>query len=175
MIFSIIVAMAKNRVIGVNNTLPWHLPEDLKFFKEKTRSSIMIMGRKTFESLPGMLPGRFHIVISRDKNYKPAEGFKFDSDRYLLVSSYAEAAIKAEALYQEKKDSYKNDEIFVVGGEKIFEEALQTIDKIYLTEINKNYDGHAYFPEFDMTKFIKDPGLKISEPIEYQFFTYFRR
>jgi dihydrofolate reductase len=166
--------MAKNRVIGVNNTLPWHLPEDLKFFKEKTKSSIMIMGRKTFESLPGMLPGRFHIVISRDQNYQPPKNFKFDSERYLLVGSYGEAVTRAQALYQKTKDLYKNDEIFVVGGEKIFEEALNTIDKIYLTEINKNYDGHAYFPTFDSTTFKKEPGFKISEPIEYQFFTYYR-
>lgn len=167
--------MAKNRVIGVNNTLPWHIPEDLKFFKEKTKSSIMIMGRKTFESLPGMLPGRFHIVISRDKAYAPPQNFKLNSERYLLVSSYSEAVQKSKEIFLNKKDLFQNSEIFVVGGEKIFEEALLNVDKIYLTEINKDYNGEAYFPLFDKNKFNVEIGLKITEPIEFQFLTYHKK
>lgn len=148
MILSAISAMARNRVIGFKNKLPWNIPEDLKFFKEKTKGRILIMGRKTFESLPGILPGRFHIIISREKVYK--------SDNTCSVCSVKESIELAKAMLQSSHPKYRSsfgDEVFVVGGAEIYTEFMPFLDRIYLTEIDLDVEGDAYFPNFDQSKF----------------------
>jgi len=138
MILSAIAAMARNRVIGVNNQLPWHLPEDLQFFKERTRGKVMIMGRKTFESLPKPLPGRHHIVITRQSEYK------VDHPLVEVVSSLPAAIERAAQLIPPWPD-----EVCVVGGGEIYKQSLPYLDRIYLTVIEKDFEGDAKFPEFD--------------------------
>ena len=129
---SLIAAVAKNRAIGKDNKLLWHLPEDMRHFRETTRGKPVIMGRKTWESLPDSfrpLPGRHNIVVSRNPAYQ-APGAT-------LVASLKEALLKAG----------KDEEAFVIGGEEIYHQAMPIAQKLYLTEINQDFDGDAFFPE----------------------------
>ena len=129
---SLIAAVARNRVIGKNNQLLWHLPEDMKHFRDVTRGKPVIMGRKTWESLPEKfrpLPGRHNIVVSRNLDYK-APGAT-------LVSSLE------DAIHLTRSD----DETFVIGGETLYRQALECAHRIYLTEIDRDYKGDAFFPE----------------------------
>lgn len=142
MILSLVAAMAKNRTIGYKNKLIWHLPEDLEFFKTTTKNKIMIMGRKTFESLPKILPNRFHIVISRTSIENAHERVQF-------VSGVDASIAKAKELIK----LGWNDEVCVVGGAEIYKLFIPLANKIYLTEINRNYDGDTFFPDFDKSLF----------------------
>ena len=135
---SISVAVAKNNVIGKDNKLLWHLSEDLKRFKINTSNKKMIMGRKTFESLPGILPNREHIVITRDEN------FKVDSNKVTIVHDLNSLLEK----YSECKD-----EIFVIGGAEIYKQLLPYTKKIYLTNIDETFEGDTYFPEINYDEF----------------------
>ncbi len=162
MIVSQIAAMASNRVIGVNNRLPWNIPEDTKFFRETTKKKIIIMGRKTFESLNSKpLPGRFNIVISRNKN--------FNCEGAILVSTI-EAAIELA----KGKTAEWGQEVFVIGGAEIYKLALPYTNKIYLTEINKSFEGETKFPEFDKNLFKIIARSERTDPIPYAFVTYQR-
>jgi dihydrofolate reductase len=149
MILCAIAAMAKNRVIGFNNRLPWHYPEDLKYFKEKTKGKILIMGRKTFESLPGALPNRFHIVVTRDSTYVPPERIKINSDQLMVVTSL-ERALEIAA-----GRSAPEEEVFIAGGSEIYALSMSLLDKLFLTVIQKDYQGDSYFPAFEQS------GLKL--------------
>jgi len=138
---SISVAVAKNNVIGKDNKLLWHISEDFKRFKMITSNKKMIMGRKTFESLPGILPNREHIVVTRDEN------FKVDSDKVKIVhdlNSLLEKYSKCE------------DEIFVIGGAEIYKQLLPYTQKIYLTKIDATFEGDTYFPEINYDEFKTD-------------------
>lgn len=142
MIVSLVAAMAKNRTIGKDNKLIWHLPEDLEFFKSTTKNKIMIMGRKTFESLPKVLPFRFHIVISRHPS-------TIQHERVLFVPSIEEALRKSEHLVKEGWP----DEVCVVGGAEIYRLFVPFAQRIYLTELSKSFEGDTFFPEFDKSEF----------------------
>jgi len=143
MILCAIAAMAKNRVIGSNNRLPWHYPEDLKFFKEKTKGRILIMGRKTFESIPGALPNRFHIIVTRDSNYQPPSSMKISSEQYCVVTSL-EAALSFAS-----QRAQSEEEVFISGGSEIYLQSLPLIHRLYLTVIQKEFSGDSYFPDFE--------------------------
>lgn len=128
---SIIVAYAEGRVIGINNTLPWHLPEDLKRFKALTMGHHIIMGRKTFDSLGRLLPGRTTVIVSRNHSLN-VEG--------AIVVHSLEAAIQACG---------NDDEAFLVGGAELYQAGLKHADKLYITEIHASFEGDAFFPEID--------------------------
>lgn len=132
---SIIVAKANNDVIGGDNKLLWHISKDLKRFKEITTGHTIIMGRKTFESLPKVLPNRKHIVITRDKN------FKVDSDMVHIVNDIS-------TVLEKFKDS--DEEAFVIGGGEIYKSLLPYCKKIYLTRVYKNFEGDTIFPNLDL-------------------------
>ncbi len=133
-ILSIIVAMAKNRVIGRDNQLPWHLPADLRHFKQTTMGHPIIMGRKTYESIGRPLPGRQNIVITRNPDFQ-AEGC-------LVVHSLQEAlAAVPEA-----------EEVFIIGGASLYREALPLADRIYLTLVDAEVEGDTFFPELDASE-----------------------
>lgn len=161
MIVSQIAAMSKNRVIGVNNTLPWSLPEDLKFFREKTKDRIIIMGRKTFESLPGVLPKRFHIVVTRQKDYS------INHPQAIVVESIEKALQEAE-----KRTAEWGEEVFVVGGGEIYTQALAFTNRIYLTVIDREVKGDAFFPEFDQKKFKLVDKKDRTVPENFSFCTF---
>ena len=134
---SIIVAKSKNNVIGKNNKLIWHIPDDLKRFKTLTTGHTIIMGRKTFESIGRVLPNRIHIVLTRDKNYK------INNENVQVVTDISEI------------DKFINDknENFVIGGESIYKALIDKCQKLYITQINQDFDGDAYFPEINDNKF----------------------
>lgn len=133
MIISLIAALAKNRVIGKNNDLPWRLPDDMKYFMETTKGHCVIMGRKNYDSLPHKfrpLANRTNIVVTRQQNFEAAG---------CIVVHSMEDALK-EALKQKEK------EVFVMGGAEIYAQALEVANRLYLTEIDAEIDGDTFFP-----------------------------
>jgi dihydrofolate reductase len=136
MIVSLLLAASENNVIGKNNQLPWHLPDDLKYFKNLTWGLPILMGRKTFDSIGKPLPGRKSIVITRDQSWKH-EGVE-------VVHSLDDAIAKADELGAK--------EIFVIGGAEIFHSSLPVANRIYLTRIHHDFDGDVFFPEIDAAK-----------------------
>jgi dihydrofolate reductase len=128
---SLIAAMAANRVIGVNNTLPWRLPADLAHFKTLTMGHHMIMGRKTYESLGKPLPGRTSVIVTRDAG--------FSAPGCVVTYSLDEAVAACEG----------DTEAFFIGGAELYRQALELADRIYLTEVRVEVAGDAWFPEFD--------------------------
>lgn len=150
MLKTIIVAKAKNNAIGKDNDLPWHLPEDLKFFKSKTSGQMLIMGRKTFEALGGPLPKREHILITRNKDYK-AQGAE-------VVHSLEEALEMAEKSGRE--------EVYIIGGAQIYTQALEAglTDRMFITEVNAEPEADAYFPDFDASQW--DLFWKEEHPVD---------
>lgn len=134
---SLVWAMAQNRVIGRNNSLPWYLPEDLKYFKRITLGKPVIMGRKTYESIGKPLPGRTNVVVTRNPDWQ-AEGVK-------VVASLEAARTLCESI----AEIDGCDEAMVVGGAQIYEQALPLADKLYLTEVHADVEGDTTFPEFD--------------------------
>ncbi|MES2963338.1 MAG: dihydrofolate reductase [Bdellovibrionota bacterium] len=162
MILSAIAAMAKNRVIGSNGDLPWRIPEDFKFFKTKTSGHIMIMGRKTFESLGGPLPNRLHVVVTRQKDYAPEGAIVFHS-------------VKEAVDYCRTQTAKWGDEVFIAGGGEIYKEMLPITDRIYLTEIDKEFPGDARFPEFSKSEFKEIDRSHRDQPVPFDFVTYERK
>ncbi|SMC22290.1 dihydrofolate reductase [Andreprevotia lacus DSM 23236] len=132
--FAIISAVARNGVVGIDNKLPWHLPEDLKRFKALTMGAPMLMGRKTFESLPGLLPGRRHLVITRNADWSAPGAEVFGS----LAAAMAACGDVPTA--------------FVIGGGEIYTQALPLVDTLCLTEVDLAPEGDAWFPEFDRSE-----------------------
>lgn len=156
---SLIVAHDKNRVIGYENTMPWHLPGDLKYFKETTMGKPLIMGRKTFESIGRPLPGRRNIVITRNKEYEH-EGIE-------VVSSLEDALKLAGDV----------EEIMVIGGEQIFKLTLPIADRLYVTLINHEFEGDTYFPEYgDEWKVVSKSELQhAKEGYTFQYVVFERK
>ena len=155
---SIIAAMADNRIIGRDNTLPWHLPEDLKHFRNLTMGHHILMGRKTFESIGKPLPGRVSVVISRNP--------EFSHPGVLRASSIEEAASLCG----------DDEEIFLIGGAEIYRQAIGIARRIYLTEIKKEYTGDARFPEFDLETWheVSRDSHVSSVGLEFDFVVYER-
>jgi len=130
---SIIVAVARNRVIGSNNTLPWHLPEDLKRFRALTTGHHIIMGRKTYESLNRLLPDRTTVIVTRNPGYK------------------VDGALIAHSLQQAISLCGHDNEVFLIGGAELYRDGLKLAHKLYLTEIDAEYEGDAFLPDFDLS------------------------
>jgi dihydrofolate reductase len=157
-VIKIIVATSRNRVIGNDNTLIWHLPADLKNFKRLTTGSAIIMGRKTYESIGKPLPNRRNIIITRDENYKV--------DNCEIVNSLEEALLIC----------FEN--CFIIGGGEIYKQVLPIADEIYLTLIDEDFEGDTYFPEikeeewFEVSKEYFEPDEKNKH--KYSFIKYER-
>ena len=159
-----IVAVSANDVIGANNTLPWDIPEDMKFFREKTKGHALIMGRKTFESVGHPLPHRLNVVITRQKDF-PA------SAPNVLVASDLKSAIE---LCQTQVALY-GDEIFIIGGGEIFRESMALVDVIYLTRIHKDFPGEIFYPQVDEKMFELVERRDRVGPVPFSFLRYVRR
>ena len=161
---ALIAAMAQNRVVGIDNKLPWHLPEDLKYFKRITTGKAVIMGRKTYESIGRPLPNRTNIVITRSTEFS-APGIE-------VVNSLDAAIELAENV------SLINavDEVMVIGGAQIYEVALPQADRLYLTHVHANVEGDAYFPDVDMSQWKElgreDYDASETNPYNYSFVVY---
>jgi len=158
---SFLVAMDQNKVIGRNNQLPWHLPEDLKYFKKVTMGHPIAMGRKTHDSIGRILPGRENIIITRNSDYKCEGCLVFYS---------------IEDFVRYCKES--NDEIFVIGGAEVFKETFDYVDRLYITCIHEKFEGDTFFPNFDTNawKLISlEKGIKDQKnPYDYDFRMYER-
>ena len=160
---SIIVAIANENVIGKDNQLIWHLPEDLKRFKEITTGHKMIMGRKTFESLGRVLPNRKHIILCNDMQ------MNIDDENVEILDDIS------------KLDKYINsdEECFVIGGATIYKLLMPYANKMYITKINQDFEGDVWFPEIkeDMWEEIsREKGLKNKEnPFDYDYITYVKK
>lgn len=157
MIISLVAAASDNNVIGINNSLPWRMPADMKFFKNLTMGHVVIMGRKTFESMGGKpLAGRLNVIITRNKNFSTTVN-------YTVLDSLDEAF---KAFNDEK-------EVFIIGGAEIFNQALPKADKIYLTRIHGIFKGDSYFPELIDREWIKlgveDHPADEKNPYPYSF------
>ena len=151
---SLIVAMAKNRVIGANQSIPWHLPGELKMFKAITMGHHIVMGRNTWESIARLLPGRTTVVVTRQRDYR-VEG--------AIVAPTLDAALAACG---------NDNEIFVIGGAQLYEAALPCADRIYLTEIDALVAGDTYMPEFDLREWrahsVTDYAADEKNPYSYK-------
>ncbi len=153
MILSAIAAMANNRTIGVDGDLPWDIPEDMRFFRKKTSGHVLIMGRKTLETFPSLLPNRFHIVVTRQEDYAPPKSIVGDSDQFLVVNSTAEALEAAAALIEAETDW--GEEVFNIGGGELYSALLEETDRIYLTEVAIEVEGDAHFPRWHEGDFVE--------------------
>ncbi len=156
---SLLVAMDQHRLIGKDNQLPWHLPQDLAYFKKVTMGHKIIMGRKTFESIGRPLPGRENIIVTRDMTYtQPGCTILHSIEEIIALSSRS------------------NEEVFVIGGAEIFKEILPVSDRLYITEIDHEFEGDTYFPERKHSEWIKvsaERGIMDEKnPYDYQFVIY---
>jgi dihydrofolate reductase len=158
---AIIVAMAKNRTIGVDNTLPWRCPEDLKHFKALTMGHHMVMGRKTYDSIGKPLPGRTTVVVTRNAGLQ-IEG--------CLIAHTLEQSIAACA---------GDETAFIVGGAELYAQALPLVDTLYITEIQQDVEGDAHFPAFDKAEWQEVSrevrAQETPQPLEYHFVCYRRK
>lgn len=161
-LLALVAACGRGRVIGIDNRLPWHLPEDMKFFRETTRGKPVIMGRKTWESLPDAfrpLPGRLNIVVSRNPGYH-APGAQ-------VVGSLPDAVTAAGGA----------EIACVIGGAELYRQALPMADRLILTEIDQDYPGDAFFPAFtadEWTEANRAPQMSTTG-LPFAFVTYERR
>ena len=138
MILSIIVAVSENNVIGKDNKLIWHLPADMKFFKDKTSGHFIITGRKNYDSIPEKfrpLSNRTNIVVTRQKNYHAP---------FALVMPDIETALTFA------KEKSEEGEVFIIGGAEIYRQTIDVCSRIYLTRIHHSFEGDAFFPELNM-------------------------
>lgn len=163
---ALIVAKAANDVIGRGNALPWYLPNDLKYFKQVTMGKTVIMGRRTWESLKRPLPGRENVVVTRQPDY--------EADGARVVTSLEEALILAEHV----AFICGQDEVVVIGGEQIYQQALPYMDRIYLTEVHADIEGDTHFPALDGSQWREavreDFSAEGPNPYDYSFVVYDR-
>lgn len=155
---AVIAAVARNGVIGQNNQLPWRLPEDLSRFKALTMGHHIIMGRKTYESLGRLLPGRTTVIVSRNPHYAV--------DGAIVVNSLEKALAACEG----------DDQPYMIGGAELYRQALPLAQRLYLTRIEQDYEGDAWFPEYEVTEWkeIARQACTSSTGLEYSFVDYIR-
>lgn len=156
---SIIAAMGRNRELGLDNKLLWHLPVDMKFFRQTTMGKPILVGRKTYESFGGKpLPGRNNIVITKDKNYQ------------------SEGAVIVHSIDQALQEASDADEIMIIGGASFYEQTLPLADRLYLTYVDADFEADSWFPEFDIHEW-KETSRQINKaddknPFDCSFMVY---
>ncbi len=177
----LIVACAKGGVIGVNNTLPWRLPEDLAHFKRHTTGHCIIMGRKTFESIGRALPNRRSIVVTRQSattSLRSIAGVECaDSLEAALALSQNPAPSLAQGLLTMTRTEYPRSPVFIIGGAQLYKQAIQHVQRIELTEIDLEIPGDSFFPAIDPEIWEMSEGgetLQSSAGLSYRFVTYRR-
>ncbi len=166
-----IAAVGKNGVIGKENALPWHLPEDMKFFRDATRDQIVIMGRKTLEALGKILPQRENAVVTRNANLKVENA---------RVFSEIGSAIR---YYRENEKDFAGKNIFIIGGAQIYEAAMSLCDEVWLTEIDQSFEGDVCFPFYREGQFLRSEFILAqsrlkqdsANPLQYRFNEFHRK
>ena len=157
---SLIAAMDENRLIGKNNDLPWRLPADLAYFKKVTMDHTVVMGRKTFESIGKPLPGRENVIVTSQQDYK------------------VEGATVVHSIDELLALDTNSKELFIIGGAHLYEQNLPYADRLYLTEIQEQFEGDAYFPAFNQSEWnviSKEQGVKDEKNPYPYFFTVYER
>lgn len=152
----LIVAHTKNRVIGKDGKMPWDIPGELSRFRDLTTGNVVIMGRRTYESIGRPLPNRYNIVISKTQ--------RFEAENCTTAGSLEEALQIAG-----------DRDIFIGGGGKLYEEALPLVEKMYITEIDAVIEGDTFFPEFDASDFERVVEKSVDGELPYQYVTYIRK
>ena len=155
--FAAVVAHDKNRLIGGNGKILWHLPEDLKNFKKLTLNSVVIMGRKTFESIGKPLPKRLNVVLTKDKDFRPNNCIVYDDIREVI------------------RDFAEEYQVFVIGGGEIYKKLIGLAVKIELTLIKKDFEGDAFFPEIDSNWTVENIENHSCDEFEFSYITYIRK
>lgn len=150
---SLIVAMSENRVIGRDGMIPWYLPDDLMRFRKLTLGHPVVMGRKTYDSIGRLLPGRENIILTRNREF------------------YAEGSIVCHGPEEVRERFAGADEVFVIGGEQVYRMFIGHSDRIHLTMVHLRVDGDAYFPEFDGDEFVETSQEHVKDPISHTFLT----
>jgi dihydrofolate reductase len=155
---SIIVAVANHNVIGINNTLPWHLPEDLKRFKALTMGHHIVMGRKTYASLGRLLPGRTTVIVTRNKDYQ------------------VEGAIVVHSMAQALAACAEDDEAFLIGGAELYQQGFALADKLYMTEVHADFAGDAFLADIDLALWdeVSRESHQAENGLAYSYVTYQR-
>ena len=159
-ILSHIVAVSKNHVIGNRGELPWSIPEDLKYFFNKTKNRVLIMGRKTFESLGQALPDRLNIILTGRSDFKAENTVVFSSFEKALEYARRDEIIKKYGT-----------EIFIGGGGEIYRQTLALMDRLYITRIHKEYEGDAFYPQVP-AQFKEISRRDRKEPVPFSFLVY---
>lgn len=150
---SLIAAVGKNREIGYKNKLLWHIKEDFQWFKHKTYSKPVVMGRSTYESIGKPLKGRINVVLSRDKDFKP--------DPMVLVLSSIE-----EVFY-----TFRNyNEVMIIGGEQVYKQFFPYAKRLYLTEIDKEFEADTFFPDYSLDDWLQCFSKKGKEDVGFDYF-----
>ena len=168
MLISLIVAHSSNRVIGIDGQLPWHIPDDLKYFKAITMGKPIIMGRKTFDSIGKPLPGRLNIIITKNTDLTIEE---------CVVVNNLDAAITEAKNYFKTQDT-DQEEIFIIGGAQIFKQSMKFVNKIYITEVHADYAGDVFFDELsdnDWIEVSRDLHDSENDKIPFSFVTYCKK
>ncbi|WP_298827717.1 dihydrofolate reductase [uncultured Planococcus sp.] len=156
---SLMVAHDQNRVIGIDNELPWHIPADLAYFKEHTIGKGIVMGRNTYESIGRPLPKRRNIVVTRNDDYE-AEGVD-------IVHNIQDAVKLAKEVHEE---------VMIIGGEQIFNSVLDDADRLYITLVHQSFEGDTYFPEYGREwKLVSESEQQISNEVPFSYLVYERR
>ena len=140
---NLIVAMTGEGIIGKGNELPWHIPEDLKHFKKTTMSNIILMGRKTFESIGKPLPGRKNFILTSDPG-RISEEIR-NNENVFIFSSFKDAEDAASSM---------DESLFIIGGAAVYKDTLKYADRLYISKVKKNYEGDVYFPDIDESEWI---------------------
>jgi dihydrofolate reductase len=164
-----IVAAARNGVIGKDGELPWSIPEDMKWFRERTRGHALIMGRKTYESVEHPLPHRLNVIVTRQKDYKPKNSSVPNAPVHVV------ATIEEGLTYCRNVAAQYGNEIFIIGGGEIYHQSVRFVDTIYLTRIHRDVAGDATYPDPDLKQFELVEKLDRFEPEAFSFETYKRR
>jgi dihydrofolate reductase len=150
---SIVVAMSSNRVIGIDNKLPWNLPDDLKRFKNLTINNVVVMGRKTHLSIGKVLPNRLNVILTRNTTWHNPLG-----DNCVVCYSVEEVLEK-----------FKYRDLFIIGGSEVYKQFLNIADKIYLTVIDKDFSGDAYFTDLTNDWMVSSIDRRSNEKFDYTF------
>jgi len=162
---SIITAFDNNYLIGKGNELPWSLPNDLKYFKQRTEGHIVVMGRTTFESIGKPLPNRTNIILTRDPMYQVEGCYTYNSIEAIM--------------YEYQNYAEPDEEIFVIGGREVYKQFLPYADKLYITEIDHEFEGDVYFPELDLDEWRiiqSEHGIRDEKnPYDYYFNVYIKK
>ena len=162
-ILSHIVATSQNNVIGLKGKLPWDIPEDLKYFFNKTKHRVLIMGRKTFESLGKALPHRLNVVLTSHSDFEA---------RDTVVFSNFEKAL--DYVKQDEIIEKYGPEIFIGGGGEVYKQSLSLMDRLYITRIHKEYEGDAFYPPVPLNQFKEVRRADRQKPIPFSFLVYER-